>query len=191
VIDYGIIILAGGQASRLPGKLELATGELPMLVRVYRNISGGRPTYISCNGSFSPATEAQLPCPMIVDRWPARGPLAGILSTMSEMRERFAFVVAGDAPHLTASFVEFVAGSYRDGDEALVPRHAQGIEPLAALYDRDAFLREGLPLLRSGNGAPRAVIERLQTRYIDVDDPAVFASVNTPDDYSHVRASFA
>jgi len=191
VIDYGVIILAGGEASRLPHKLELAAGDVPMLVRVYRNVRGTQPTYISCNGSFPPEIDDELPCPMVVDRWSVRGPLAGMLSTMSEMKERFAFVVAGDAPHITAPFIAFLAASHQAGDEAIVPRHPQGIEPLAALYDRVAFVREGLPLLRAGEGAPRRVIERLKTRFVELDDPAIFASVNTPGDYAKLRKEFA
>jgi len=191
MIDYGILILAGGQATRLPGKLELAAGDLPMLVRVFRNVCGARSVYISCNASFPAKLDAQLPCPMVVDRWPVRGPLSGMVSTMSEMKERFAFVVAGDAPYINAPFIDFLAASHHSGDEAVVPRHPSGIEPLAALYDRVAFLREGFSLLRSGEGAPRQVIERLNTRYIDLDDDAMFASVNTPDDYSKLRAEFA
>jgi molybdopterin-guanine dinucleotide biosynthesis protein A len=191
VIEYGVIILAGGQATRLPHKLELAAGEVPMLVRVYRNVSGAHTTYISCSGAFPVDLDAQLPCPMVIDRWTVRGPLSGILSTMSEMNERFAFVVAGDAPHISAPFIDFLAASHQPGDEAIVPRHPHGIEPLAALYDRVAFLREGLPLLLAGDGAPRRVIERLKTRYIELDDPAMFASVNTPDDYAKLREEFA
>jgi molybdopterin-guanine dinucleotide biosynthesis protein A len=191
VIDYGVIILAGGQATRLPHKLELDAGEVPMLVRVYRNVSGAHATYISASGAFPPELDDQLPCPIVIDRWSVRGPLSGMLSTMSEMKERFAFVVAGDAPHVSAAFVDFLAASHRAGDEALVPRHPQGIEPLAALYDRVAFLREGLPLLLSGEGAPRRVLERLQTRYVDMDDATLFANVNTPDDYAKLREEFA
>jgi len=191
VIDYGVIILAGGEATRLPHKLELAAGEVPMLVRVYRNVSGSHATYVSCSGAFPRELDDQLSCPMVVDRWTVRGPLSGMLSTMSEMTERFAFVVAGDAPHITAPFIDFLAASHQPGDEAIVPRHSHGIEPLAALYDRVAFLRDGLPLLRAGEGAPRRVIERLKTRYIEIDDPAMFASVNTPADYAKLREEFA
>ena len=38
-LDLGVIVLAGGEATRLPGKLFLDAGDLPLLVRVYRNVS--------------------------------------------------------------------------------------------------------------------------------------------------------
>jgi len=41
--------------------------------------------------------------------------------------------------------------------------------------------------LRSGKGALRTVIEKLKTRYVNVQDDAVFANVNTPQDYHNFR----
>src|ERR1700691_1615049 len=77
--EIGVVILAGGGATRLPNKLELAAGGIPMLVRVYRNVSPGRKTYVSCAGGFSPEVDSMLDCPMVVDRWPGRGPLGGLV----------------------------------------------------------------------------------------------------------------
>jgi molybdopterin-guanine dinucleotide biosynthesis protein A len=183
-----VVILGGGEATRLPGKLELDAGSLPLIARVYRNVAPGRETFISCKGTFPPAVDALLPCPMVVDRWPLRGPLAGLLSTLGEMRSRYIFAVAGDAPFVTSAFIDRLAAELRPGDEAVVPRHAEGIEPLAAIYDRAAFLRAGLPLLRAGKGALRLVIEELTTNYVTVEDrAAVFANVNTPGDYAAVH----
>ena len=81
------------------------------------------------------------------------------------------------------------------GDEALVPyRMIEGkrqIEPLAAIYAREPFVREGLPVLLAGNGALRDVIDRLSARYVEIDDERVFANVNTPDDYAAIRKVLA
>jgi molybdopterin-guanine dinucleotide biosynthesis protein A len=183
-----VAILAGGEATRLPRKLELDAGSLPLLARVYRNVSPGRETFISCKATFPPDIDALLPCPMVVDRWPLRGPLAGLLSTMLEMRSPYVFAVAGDAPFVTSVFIDRLAGELRQGDEAVVPRHAGGIEPLAAIYERAAFLREGLPLLRAGQGALRAVIAALTTNFVPVEDrAALFANVNTGAEYAAVH----
>jgi molybdopterin-guanine dinucleotide biosynthesis protein A len=185
--EIGVLILAGGEATRLPNKLELAAGGLPMIARVYRNVSPGRETFVSCKATFPAEIDALLPCPMVVDRWPLRGPLAGMLSTMLEMRSPLVFAVAGDAPFVTSAFIDRLAGERRPGDEAIVPRHRGGIEPLAAIYDRAAFVRAGLPQL-AGKGALRLVIDALATRYVAVDDdPRLFANINTPADYASVH----
>jgi molybdopterin-guanine dinucleotide biosynthesis protein A len=191
LIAIGVVILAGGEATRLPGKLALDAGSVPMIARVYGNVSPGRTTFVSCKETFAPEIDALLPCPMVVDRWALRGPLSGLITTMSVMTSPYVFAVAGDAPFVDAAFIDRLAGEFRAGDQALVPQHRVDnearIEPLAAIYDRIAFINAGLPILRSGKGALRAVIEKLNSRYINVQDDAVFANVNTPQDYQHFQ----
>ena len=50
--EIGVIVLAGGEAKRLPGKLYLDAGDLPLIVRVYRNVCAGRETMLSCKGAL-------------------------------------------------------------------------------------------------------------------------------------------
>ena len=191
MIDIGVVILAGGEATRLPGKLALDADNVPLIVRVYGNVSPGRRTFVSCKETFAPEIDALLPCPMVVDRWSLRGPLAGLITTMSQMQTPYVFAVAGDAPFVDAAFIDRLAAEFRAGDQAIVPQHRVDndtrIEPLAAVYDRIAFINTALPILRSGKGALRMVIEKLATRYVNVQDDAVFANVNTPQDYRHFQ----
>jgi molybdopterin-guanine dinucleotide biosynthesis protein A len=186
-----VIVLAGGEAKRLPGKLFMDAGDLPLLVRVYRNVSAGRPTLISCKGALPYEIDLLIDAPAVVDRWPMRGPLSGLLSTMSEVRTPWAFAAAGDAPFIDAALIDKLAAHIEPGDEAVVPRRIRDgrseIEPLAALYSCEAFLREGLPALLGGDGSLHMVIDRLNARFVDVGDERIFANVNTPADYSAVR----
>jgi len=187
----GVIVLAGGEATRLPGKLALDAGNMPMLARVFHNVSAGRTTTLSCKAALPYELDRFIDAPVVIDRWPLRGPLSGLISTMSEVRTPFVFAVAGDAPFVDAAFIDRLEALLQPGDEALVPyRTVEGkrqIEPLAAIYDRAAFVREGLPILLSGNGALRSVIDRLNARFVEIDDERVFANVNTPADYDAVR----
>lgn len=190
-----VILLAGGEATRLPGKLYLDAGDLPLLVRVYRNVSAGRTTTVSCKGALPYEIGLLIDAPTVVDRWPLRGPLSGLLSTMSELRAPWVFAAAGDAPFIDAAFIDRLEALIAPGDEAIVPRRLAGeetlTEPLASLYSREAFLREGLPVLSAGNGGVRTVIDRLSTHYVDIDDDRIFANVNTPDEYVSLRKSFS
>jgi molybdopterin-guanine dinucleotide biosynthesis protein A len=164
-----------------------------MIVRVFRNLAGGdytggaHETFLSCKGTLHPEVDALLPAPAVIDRWTRRGPLGGLLSTMTHMRSRFVFAAAGDLPFVDAAFVAELAARRREGDEAVVPVHDEEgrkmLEPLTALYDRLAFLREGFAVLRSGKGALRLVIDRLQTQFVVVEDLRVFANVNTITEY--------
>lgn len=191
----GVCILAGGEATRLPGKLSLDVGDVPMLVRVYRNVSPGRETWVSTKGPLPEAIAEHMDAPQVVDRWPLRGPLSGLLSTLSEMRTEWVFAVAGDAPFVDAEFVDRLEACAGPQYDAVVPMHedarAKRIEPLASLYRREAFLREGMPVLLGGDGALRLVIDRLRTRFFPVRDERAFANVNTPDDYAKIREALA
>jgi molybdopterin-guanine dinucleotide biosynthesis protein A len=188
--DIGVCLLAGGEATRLPGKLALTVGDVPMLVHVYRNVSAAGPTWISTKDALPDEIGAAIDAPRVLDRWPKRGPLSGLLSTMSEMRSTWVFAVAGDAPFIDAAFARRLAKHIGPGVEAVVPMHGvepHRIEPLAALYRRDAFLREGMPVLLSGAGALRLVIDRLETRFMAVRDERTFTNVNTPSEYDALR----
>jgi molybdopterin-guanine dinucleotide biosynthesis protein A len=186
-----VIVLAGGEATRLPGKLYFDAGDLPLLVRVLRNAGAGRPALISCKAALPYEIALLVDAPSVVDRWPMRGPLSGLLSSIGEARTPWVFACAGDAPFVDAALIDMLEARIESGDEAVVPRRIRDgqtqIEPLAALYLAAAFLREGLPVLTGGNGALRMVIDRLKTRYVDVDDEKLFTNVNTPDDYAAIR----
>jgi len=188
--SLGVCILAGGEATRLPGKLSLRVGDVPMLVRVYRNVCAAGETWLSTKGPLAPEIATQFEARQVVDRWPLRGPLSGLLSTMSEMRTTWVFAVAGDAPFVDAAFIASLATYIAPDLEAIIPAYdtqARRIEPLAALYRREAYLREGMPVLLSGDGALRLVIERLKSRFVPVADEHVFANVNTPAEYAALR----
>jgi len=186
-----VVVLAGGEATRLPGKLFLTAGELPLLVRVVRNVSAGRETFLSCKEALPYEIDGMLDVPIVIDRWPQRGPLSGLLSALSACSTEWVFAVAGDAPFVDSVFIDMLATHIADGDEAIVPRRQIAgttvIEPLTALYRRDAFLREGLPVLLTGDAALRTVVGQLETRFVNVTDAQIFTNVNTADDYAAIR----
>lgn len=184
----GVVILAGGEATRLPGKLALDTGGIPLIVRVFENLSSGRETFVSCKGTFSAEIDARLDAPLVVDRWSRRGPLAGVVSAMSRMASPLVFAAAGDAPFVTSSLIDALEAARRLGDEAVVPVHpdangAERLEPLAALYDRVAVLREGAAMLRERRYSMRGLLSRLRVRRVRAGDALTFANVNTRADY--------
>lgn len=188
--SIGVLILAGGEATRLPGKLALRVGDVPMLVRVFRNVSRGRETWISTKGPLPAELDQQIVAPAVVDRWPLRGPLSGLISTMSAMQTEWVFAVAGDAPLVDAAFIDTLEARITPDAEAIVPQHADNprrIEPLAALYRREAFVREGLPVLLGGEGTLRLVIDRLKTTFVPVGDELAFTNVNTPQEYAAIN----
>lgn len=178
-----VVILAGGEATRLPGKLELDAGGVPLIVRVFQNVRAAGPVYVSASRSFPPQIDRALECPIVIDRWPRRGPLAGLFSAFEAVREPRVFVVAADAPFVDARTAAELARLWEPGIEAVVPVNAQGrLEPLCALYDRTAFLAAAGAVLREGSGGVASLVERLRAKRVRLSDERVFANVNTAAD---------
>lgn len=177
-----IVLLAGGSALRFPGKLERETGGRPMILRVFERVREyGSPVYVAGKSSFSPQVNAQLEAPLLVDRAPAQGPLTAFLGACAAIRAQRLFAIAADQPQLECRVLDELSASWQPGDEAVVPEHDGRLEPLAALYDRYAVLREGLELRRRGRTAMRDLLARLRVRALPADG-RYFINVNREDD---------
>jgi molybdopterin-guanine dinucleotide biosynthesis protein A len=166
-------------------------GAVPMIVRVLNNVrAASREIVVASSTELATEIHALVDVPVVTDREAGGGPVAGLIAAFETMHASPIFALAADEPFVDAAFVRRLAACWTDGDEALVPTHADAdgrthIEPLAALYDREAFVRVAPEILRSGRGAVRRVVEALRTRYVEVDDdPLRFTNVNTPDDYA-------
>jgi molybdopterin-guanine dinucleotide biosynthesis protein A len=184
--DAAIVILAGGLATRFPGKLERSLHGVSLLQRVCRNARAtGLPAYIAGSEQFSPAIAADCDLPMLVDRWPGGGPLRALYSACASIDQERVFALAADEPLVGPELIASLAGAWQPGDEAVVPRHDDRIEPLAALYLRAAVLREVGALLASGNEAMGALISRIGVRFVTLSQ-AYFVNVNTPADLRRV-----
>jgi len=181
--DLGVVILAGGEATRLPDKLEIDAGGTPLILRVYQNVRAAGPVYVSARGSFGADIDAALECPLIIDRWPRRGPLAALYSTLEYVREPRVFVTAADAPFVTADVAAELCSLWEPGIQAVVPVNREGhLEPLCALYDRAALVEAAGAVLREGSGGVATAVERLRSKRVRLSEERVFANVNTAAD---------
>ncbi len=123
-----------------------------------------------------------LDAPVVVDREPGLGPLAGIREGLHRLGGARVFVTATDAPFLTPAFVKTLL----DCGGAAAPVVDGHVQTLAAVYpaDRaaaaDALLAEGrrrpLFLLEAGDGYHPLPREALP-------DPEALESLDTPESY--------
>lgn len=182
MVSTAVVLLAGGQALRFPGKLEHAVDGRPMLARCYdRARAAGWPVYIAGKGAFSRELDGQLDAPLLIDRRPGEGPLSALLTACGLIQAERVFAVAADQPHLETGVLRQIAAAWEPGDAAVVPAHAGGIEPLTALYERRALLREGFELRARGRLAMRDVIDRIATRFLPLE-ARYFQNVNRIED---------
>jgi len=188
-----IVLLAGGSATRLPGKLALPIQGEPMLLRVYhRLVDGVRPCVVSARHPLDDRLAAAIDAPVVFDDRGDVGPLGAIITVASTLTTPLFFAAAGDLPELDSSFIDDLESAYDrqaaagEAPEAVVPAWPNGdLEPLAALYETKAATRAGSAALGSGRRRVSAMIENLRVLRFDVrpQDERRLANVNTRPDY--------
>lgn len=180
--QIAILVLAGGRASRFPGKLEALVEGEPLVLRAFRTARAtGWPVYVSAQGPFPTEIDRRLDCPVLVDRQPWAGPLRALHSACETIAQERIFVLAADLPHVDAPLLERIADAWLPGDDAVVPRHDGRIEPLVALYARAAIIQESFTLFGEPRASMHDLIERIGARFIETQ-AEYFANVNTPAD---------
>uniref|UniRef100_E6Q6F9 MobA-like NTP transferase domain-containing protein n=1 Tax=mine drainage metagenome TaxID=410659 RepID=E6Q6F9_9ZZZZ len=186
VADFTVALLLGGEARRLPDKLERPLGESTLMERA---IAFGRSLgpLVLLGREEQRARSARYGVPFIGDRHPGGGPLPAILGAFEAIEDPWVLVLAADLPALTRELPERLLAHRLPGVEAVVPQHAGGIEPLCALYERRAALRAAAT--SSANEGPRALLEQMRVAYVEFPE-ALFLNVNTEADWSQLQERY-
>lgn len=193
-----IVLLAGGKATRLPGKLTRAIGDEAMVVRVYRRLTrSGRPCVVSVREELPAAIALHLQAPTVKDAHGDVGPLGALASAAACVRTPLLFAAAADLPNVDAGVVDALEGRYlletqRSGmaPDVILPRHANGdVEPLAALYNTAALRESALRTLAAGFTKVTQALEGLRVAHYDISerDAFKFANINTADDLAGIK----
>ncbi len=171
MLDVEGFILVGGESSRMgrdksrlvfdgQTSVERITGALrPLTSRI--RLVGARA-----------ATDHALPnLPDLRDGW---GPLGGICTALRAAEAEWCAVVACDLPLVTAALLErlweFTPEAEPPRHEAVVPIQNDGRpQPLCALYRRTCR-SEAEKLIANGEHTPRALVDRVVTRFIQFDE---------------------
>ena len=127
---------------------------------------------------------------VIVDREPARGPLAGIRDGLSAMHADSAFVTSTDAPFLSEAYVKALFEFAGEG--ACAPVEDGFVQVLSAIYPSSASVQADT-LLDAGKGRPRDLLESLSYRsYTGSRDEVgrqAWDGFNTPEAYLEIVRS--
>jgi molybdenum cofactor guanylyltransferase len=184
-------ILAGGRASRLGGrpKALLPLGDARIIdhqLAALRRVAAE--VFIVAN---EPALYAAFGVPVIGDRVPAGGAMAGLHAAVSAARAPYTVVLACDLPFVTAAFAQALADAALEARaDVALPRTADGLHPLCACWAAAAA-----PVLEQAMAASRRriidALASLRVRELDPDEVARFdpegrllLNVNTPEDYA-------
>ncbi len=85
--------------------------------------------------SNTPALYQQWDVPVVTDRLPDKGALGGIYSGLLSAPTDLVFCVACDMPLLNQDLIRYMMASV-NGFDVLVPRTADGLHPLHAVYSK-------------------------------------------------------
>lgn len=127
---------------------------------------------------------------VVKDILPHRGPLGGILSGLLVAAHEYSFVIACDMPLVDRRLVREMTSS-RHGNDVVVLRHKNGIEPLLGVYSKNCIkpLEESL---FEGNLSVQDFLCGLKAQTFVCPDPSnedelpPYFNVNTPQDYSRI-----
>jgi molybdenum cofactor guanylyltransferase len=197
-------ILAGGASSRMGrDKGLLDFGGVPLILHTAQLLEPlvaevtvvGAPSKYAKFGLRAIADDAQAQCGQ--DRLGC-GPLAGIATALAATRSRWNLIVACDLPYLSAEWLDWLLSrTLRSRGEAIVPRTARGIEPLAAAYRRECGAQVAAALARGVRKVSEAIEELRvdfvyprQWRRIDRSE-MILRNMNAPGDYEKAREWWA
>ena len=190
-MNFGAVILAGGESRRMGrDKAWLELDGRPLIARALSTIraSGIEEIFVSgrAGGDYSAVS-----CPVLLDREPGRGPLAGIERALEAVCNPLLLVLAVDLPHMTAAFLRKLAGRC-DPLTGVIPKWKGEWEPLAAIYPkrcrfiaRDCLLKCRL----SARDFAAACLQERAVRPLAVSpaDAACLDNWNVPADVSASR----
>ena len=148
-------------------------------------IAGGFP---SCDDIFlSAACSGQFDIPgipVITDKYTGAGPLAGLAASLESAQHDILFITTCDAPLIDERTAEIMV-SHLNGHDAVVPRTADHIHPLTAVYRR-SVLERAVSDLKNGLLKISMFLKELDVNYISAgilpygDD--TLTNLNTPEE---------
>lgn len=190
------IILAGGASSRFGfrDKSLIELYEEPLLVHVLRKVKG---VVDEVALSFQSKEQAERAVKILglrdtriaIDNVKGYGPIAGINAGMKVVNSDSIFLTGCDMPNLNSDVIEVLFWLIENYD-AVVPIWENGdLEGLHSVYMRDATLCATEECIRLGERRLSDLINRLNVRYIPVDeirkfDPHLltFSNINREED---------
>lgn len=137
--------------------------------------------------------------PVITDRWPGQGPLGGIVTVLSTVRnpeanKNWALILSCDMPFLTREFLAYLCERVSvSRAQVVVPKSASGLEPLCACWSADAAATVHAAF-ESGVRKVTEAMKRLPMEVLDESawkrfdsEGRLFWNMNTPEDYEEAR----
>ena len=174
------VIFAGGKSSRmgrdkatLPfgGCDTLAQFQYRRLKKIFSEVYIGTKT-----------KKFDFDAPLILDRYAASSPMAGLVSAFETLGKADAlFVLSVDAPFVDERIISTLLNA-NDAADAVIARCCQKAQPLCGLYRRSTLPR-AKATLEADKHKMGILLEELDTHYVDFEEREAFLNLNRPEEY--------
>jgi molybdopterin-guanine dinucleotide biosynthesis protein A len=174
-------ILAGGASRRMGrDKALLPYGGATLIESVAASI---QPFARAITVIGPPERYRDLGLPVLADRRPGCGPLAGLETALAASETPWLWVVACDMPLIRPDVLKAIANGVRGGLEAVWPRTPDGrLHPLCAAYHKSA----ATAVSRALDQGRFKVRDAFDPAAIAIVDVAELFNVNTPEDLAQI-----
>jgi molybdopterin-guanine dinucleotide biosynthesis protein A len=183
-----VSIQAGGQSSRMgeDKALKPFLGR-PLIQRVIERLQPMADELIVTTNR--PADYAFLRLPLFMDIKPGRGALGGLHTAIASAKSPLVAVVACDMPFASAPLLETASRLLvEENVDVVIPRSAEGLEPLHAVYRREACLPAIEAAIEADLWKVIAWFPQVKVRELTVDnEERAFWNVNTPEEFAEAE----
>ena len=194
-MNFSAVILAGGKSSRMGcDKALMEIGGQTLLARQIQLVSEAGADEVFISGRAD-ADYSAFGCPVLKDKFPDAGPLAGIERALDAATSPLLLVVAVDLVALELKTLQMLAARCAENCGA-VPRVEGNIEPLAAFYPK-AALPLATFLLNQNSFAVKNFVNRCEqgalvsTVDLPADAAGPFRNCNSPGELESARSNQA
>lgn len=197
--NLSCVVQAGGLSSRMGcDKSRMAFCGEPLIERVLGRlapvagelvVTTSRPSELAY---LEERTFGGLVPRVVADLEGSAGAMRGIASSLAAARLPLVAIVACDMPFVSPELIGALADHVEaEALDVFVPREERGIEPLCAVWRRDACAPVAQELLACDRQRIRCLINRVQAGYMD--EPQIvkaagstlcFENVNTPEEFA-------
>ena len=173
------VVQAGGSSSRMGFDKAMArVGGVTLVERVLGRLAPVASELVVTAGEdparlafLSGARVGGMPVRLEADLPGSAGAMRGIASSLAAARGPLVCVVACDMPFVSAPLIERLAREVEGrGADVCVPRTDRGLEPLCAVWRRDACLPAARRLLAEGSQRIRFLLDAVDTFYLGEDE---------------------
>jgi molybdopterin-guanine dinucleotide biosynthesis protein A len=185
-------VLAGGKSTRMgEDKAFLPFGKAHLIDRALEQVrSVAQEIYV-----VGPRDRFAAYGRSVQDQFAGAGPLAGIHAALSRTTTEVNLMLAVDTPLVEEPFLRFlIQQAAAGGTLVTVPQSSDGLHPLCAVY-RPGFAQLAEDALKNNRFKIDALFSPAITRIIALDEltaagysSAMFANLNTPEEYQRARA---